>query len=136
MRLRVPADRDSGAQRPGRKTRARRQLDNAHRQYSTAELRRQAGGPALIDKRPAIVQEELGRWLGNGLGTITSWVGEVTIKNGRKMEKSKEPLPRLSVKLTTPQSQQVSEAAKKVDETAERFVKRAVSERLKRLKKA
>ena len=29
MRLRVPADRDSGAQRPGRKTRARRQLDNA-----------------------------------------------------------------------------------------------------------
>jgi hypothetical protein len=60
----------------------------------------------------------------------------VTIENGRKMEKSKEPLPRLSVKLTTPQSQQVSEAAKKVDETAERFVKRAVSERLKRLKKA
>ena len=52
------------------------------------------------------------------------------------MEKSTEPLPRLSVKLTTPQSQQVSEAAKKVDETAERFVKRAVSERLKRLKKA
>ena len=25
----MPADRDSGAQRPGRKTRARRQLDNA-----------------------------------------------------------------------------------------------------------
>ena len=33
MRLRVPADRDSGAQRPGRKTRARRQLDNAQQQY-------------------------------------------------------------------------------------------------------
>ena len=52
------------------------------------------------------------------------------------MEKSKEPLPRTTVKLTTPQSQQVSEVAAQLDESADRFVKRAVSERLKRLKKS
>ena len=52
------------------------------------------------------------------------------------MKKPKEPLPRLSVKLTTKQSQKVSEVAAQVDESDERFVKRAVSERLKRLKKS
>ena len=46
----MPADRDSGAQRPGRKTRARRQLDNAPRGsdprgYSTLETDRQRSQP-------------------------------------------------------------------------------------------
>ena len=60
----------------------------------------------------------------------------MTIKNGREMEESKEPLPRTTVKLTTTQSQQVSEVAAQLDESADRFVRRAVSERLKRLKKS
>ena len=55
----MPADRDSGAQRPGRKTRARRQLDTASepppiRQLSTPELKAliESGGPfELVDVR-------------------------------------------------------------------------------------
>ena len=45
MRLRVPADRDSGAQRPGRKTRARRLLDNAPESPAHSR-RRNREGPA------------------------------------------------------------------------------------------
>ena len=52
------------------------------------------------------------------------------------MKTSKEPLPRTTVKLTTKQSQQVSEVAAQLDESVDQFVRRAVSERLKRLKKS
>ena len=75
MRLRVPADRDSGAQRPGRKTRARRQLDNAVRT-----------GPAP-DVMPPVTNSDGWRRAevpaGNGHGNARSLVrAQTAVANG------------------------------------------------------
>ena len=59
----MPADRDSGAQRPGRKTRARRQLDNAHvyllPEYGDADSEREI----LDDFWPDLFAAMLNCWL-------------------------------------------------------------------------